>query len=121
MISISGGMRTQEQVSHGASSDSALVEKFRTKLLGARSSLYQSQPWVMVTPIQNANALLSVYQSLKDQGIFDDWPRAFFEVRQNAGICVFALLPVSEKNKKNDFSSDLNCSSSGNKFKKNLK
>lgn len=121
MISISGGMRTQEHVDIGASSESALVEKFRAKLLGAPRALCQSQPWVIVTPIQNAHVLLSVYHSLKKQGVFDDWPRAFFEVRQNAGICVFALLPLSEKDRKIDFSRDLSSSASPDELRKILK
>ncbi|MGB7414163.1 MAG: hypothetical protein WA902_08130 [Thermosynechococcaceae cyanobacterium] len=93
MICTTGVVLTQVEMCHQAHAESALVEQFTERLLGAKRLGTQSQPWVMVTPRNKAPVLLSVYQSLKEQGKLDDWSKALYEVRQDAGICVFALIP----------------------------
>ncbi len=84
---------TRDPLSNSANAESALVEQFRARLLGAKRSTHQNRPWVMVTPIHQGQTLLSVYYALKLEGTFDEWSSEFYDVRKNAGICVFALMP----------------------------
>ena len=69
------------------------MEHFTSRFLSAKRSIDQKQPWVMVTSISKAQTLLWVYSTLKAQGVLDEWPRQFCDLRKDAGICVLALMP----------------------------
>lgn len=93
MSSTSGEMLTRQQLRYCTDAESALVKQFTSRLLGAKRSRNENQPWVMVTPISNGQTLLSVYILLKAQGKFDSWSSEYYDVRQDSGICVLALIP----------------------------
>ncbi|MGF1602583.1 MAG: hypothetical protein ACFCU8_11280 [Thermosynechococcaceae cyanobacterium] len=93
MNNMSGGMVVQEVFSPYASSESALVEQFTAQLLGAQRSMHQNHPWVMVTTKHKSQTLLAVYQQLKMEGAMEEWSSEFYQVRENSGLCVLALIP----------------------------
>ncbi|MGF1601806.1 MAG: hypothetical protein ACFCU8_07260 [Thermosynechococcaceae cyanobacterium] len=93
MTSSAGVMLTQDSLSQFDDSNSMIVEQFRAQLLSAKRSMHQNYPWVVVAPIGKAATLMSVYNTLKTQGLFDDWSGEFFNLRQDSGACVLALMP----------------------------
>lgn len=93
MISLSQEKLTQPELSQLACSESDSAAEFTSRLMSAKPSAHQKRPWVMVIPSHKAQTLLSVYYSLKSQGVFECWSREFYDVRKDSGICVFALMP----------------------------
>lgn len=92
-VSEPGVLLTDKERDIANSKDTKLAEQFTAQLLSAKHSVHDKHPWVMVTSIKKGKTLLSVYSLLKNQGLFDDWSSEFYDVRQDSGICVLALMP----------------------------
>lgn len=93
MVSSPTGILAQDTLNQLDDIDSRIVEHFRSQLLSAKRSMHQNHPWVMVASIDRSETLLSVYNSLKSQGFLNDWSGEFFNLRQDTGVCVLALMP----------------------------